>query len=361
MKYWLHIGFLIFLTGCSSGPAKLILQPTDFSELKGWQQGDHTKALSAFQKSCQSLVRRPKNFTMGAHAGTAEDWRNVCLEALRHPRDEKRFFEKNFTPFTAQNRGKADGLFTGYHVPELQGSHKRTSRFKYPVYRMPHNGKAPNQSRKNIEDGSLKDKNLETAYVDNAVDLFFMHIQGSGNIRMQDGSLLRLGYAGQNGHTYRSIGAYLIEQEIMTKEEVTAPSLKEWLHNTPKYATFVMHQNPSYIFFRTLPGPATAGPIGSQGIELTPEHSLAVDNSFIAYGTPIWLQTELPATSHSDQKPLNQLLIAQDSGGAIKGPIRGDIFFGSSKHAERLAGNMNATGKYYILLPNSVAARSRSW
>ena len=204
-------------------------------------------------------------------------------------------------------------------------------------------------SRRQIEAGALKNRAQPIAWIADPVDAFFLHIQGSGRIRLPNQKVLRVGFAGHNGHPYTAIGRVLIKQGAMEREKVSMQSIRAWLSANPRRAPDIMKENARYVFFRRLTGP---GPIGAQGVALTPGRSLAVDPKFISYGTPIWLDTKDPLTAN---KPFQRLLIAQDTGGAIKGLVRGDIFFGYGKTAAQYAGHMNRKGEYYILLPRAAA------
>ena len=189
-------------------------------------------------------------------------------------------------------------------------------------------------------------------YVNDPVKAFFLHIQGSGRVQLEDGRVIRVGYAAQNGQPYFAIGRHLIEQGEISKENMSAQAIKDWLYSHPTQAKTLMEKNPSYIFFRQIDG---EGPIGGQGVALTPERSLAVDKRFIPYGLPIWLETTYPQTPISSPAPFRKLLIAQDTGGAIRGPVRGDVFFGYGNKAEKLAEYMKNTGHYTLLLPRTLA------
>lgn len=347
--------FVFILSSCVA-PQRLTLEESDFSNLKGWHNSHQDKALVAFKRSCEKLKSLPDGYNMGYIGGTAGDWKGVCARAGNVTGvSAKRFFEENFVPFKAGNNGKSKGLFTGYYEPELSGSKHKKGKYTEPVYKTPPDLTKPYLGRRRIGNGEIAGRGLEMLYVDNAVDLFFLHIQGSGRVRLDDGRVIRVGYAEQNGCPYQPIGKELVNMGEMDMEEVTAPKIKEWLYENPDKARDVMNKNTSYVFFRELKEiKPDEGPIGAQGVPLTAGHSLAVDKRFIPYGTPVWLQTHLPV---DEQKPFNNLMIAQDTGGAIKGPVRGDIFFGFGKKAENLAGHMKQEGEYYILLPKKLAEK----
>ena len=354
------------LSFCSCAP-RLALEKTSFDELNGWY-GDHTQALVAFDKSCKKIQSLPENHDMGI-AGTPKDWVRTCYESEVYLNEkslgDKRariFFEDNFVPFKAYKKpfytnlfNKSDGLFTGYYEPALNGSRTKSDKYKYPLYKKPQDLKdgEPYLGRRRIDNGELDGKGLELVYVDDPVKLFFLQIQGSGRVFLEDGSVMRVGYDGKNNCPYKSIGKYLIDEGIMTKEQVTADSIKEWLWNNPDKAQQVMQVNQSYVFFREIKGD---GPIGSQGVALTPEASLAVDKKFIKLGLPVWLETTMPDFGEGEEK-YNRLLIAQDTGGVIKGPVRGDVFFGYGEAAEKKASYMKQKGEYSVLIPRELAKK----
>lgn len=355
----------------------LVLQPLDFAALPGWSADDQGAALATFLISCNTLEKKDPGAAMGGQGsfGTVADWLGACA-AARQTTDSgaRAFFETWFRPWRATASGDPAGLFTGYYEPLLAGSATPDSRFRFPLYRRPADmlvvdlgqfsdefegrtitgrliGGAllPYHDRAAIDDGALTGQGLEIAWTDDPVALFFLHIQGSGRLAMTDGRELRVGYDGQNGHGYYAIGRELVAMGELTKDEVSLQSIRDWLKAHPDRADAVMETNPSYVFFRLLDGP---GPIGGQGVPLTAGRSLAIDHRMIAYGAPIWLDTALP-----DGTPWQRLMIAQDTGGAIRGPVRGDIFFGTGQEAEWRAGHMKGTGGYAVLLPNALSSR----
>lgn len=212
----------------------------------------------------------------------------------------------------------------------------------------------PYYDREAIEEGALSDRDLELVWVDDAVDAFFLQIQGSGRVVLPDDSVLRVGYAATNGHPYFAIGRELIARGVLTRETVSLQSIRKWLHDNPGEADAVMNTNASYVFFQPLkvdPNDPEAGPLGSQGVPLEPGRSLAVDRRFHAMGVPVWLETSDPMNA---DRTFRRLMVAQDTGGAIRGPVRGDIFFGPGEDAALYAGHMNRQGRKYVLLPNSI-------
>lgn len=334
--------FLFFISACSSGfwkiPDKLVLSQVSFSDLPDWHKLDMKGAIDSFIKTCPLLG---KNKNIGNIYVSSDSWEKVCKKASV-TENARLFFEENFKPYLAANHNNTEGLFTGYYHIELKGSRKKHKAYRYPIYKMPKSDY--NYSRYEIESGALLGKGLEIAYVDDSVQLFFLHIQGSGIIHLDDGKPIYIGFAGKNDRPYIAIGKFMAEQGLIDKKNVTAQTIKAWLYKNPDKAQEIMNQNPSYIFFKELKKNAA---VGASGAELVPEVSLAIDKDFLPYGIPLWLATDINGKSY------NRLMITQDTGSAIKGPIRGDIFFGRGKNAEKLAGEMKQKGRYYILLPKN--------
>jgi membrane-bound lytic murein transglycosylase A len=338
----------------------MMLKPTKFSEMNGWDKDEQNQALIAFIKSCQKFNSLPPNNKLHASGvgGTYGDWRAVCDKAdyLKDADNAaaKDFFESNFTPYIASNWWKSEGRFTGYYEMGLEGSRERHGEYQYPLYKRPADlvaGK-PYLSREEIESGALAGKELELAWVNDPVRAFFLQIQGSGRVHMDDGSVLRVGYDGKNGFKYVAIGRTLIDRGYIAKEDMSAQAIKKWLYDNPDKMFEVMNQNPSYVFFREI---GEDGPIGAQGVALTPLRSLAVDKKFVPYGAPVFVDVEINGAA-KEEKSFKKLLIAQDTGGAIRGPVRGDLFFGYGDNAEELAGYQNNLGKYFILLPSKIGS-----
>jgi len=369
----------------ADGPDDAIyLTPVTFEQLPGWQDDAMSAALPAFLRSCQKWQEMDpaKPLGAGGFAGTVADWLPLCNTAWGlTPRDDidmRGFFTRWFVPFLVSGSDGADGLFTGYYEPELYGSLQPQHPFTTPLYRLPDdlvsvplgqfrsdlegqsivgrvqgNQFLPYYSYQEIDQGALAGRGLELLWVDDPIDAFFLMIQGSGIIYLPDGTTMRVGYAGKNGRPYVAIGRVLADMGQIPLEQVSLASIRAWLEANPDRAKSVMYQNPSFVFFREIEG---EGPIGAQGTVLTPGRSMAVDNRFIPYGAPLFVETIWP--SGVDQGlAMRRLFIAQDTGGAIRGAVRGDIYWGSGKVAEQYAGNMKAQGRYYILLPLSVAER----
>ncbi len=294
---------------------------------------------------------------MGKTETTAKDWKPACRAALKEnsQRNARGFFEKHFRPHIVSDNSNISGLFTGYYELDLTGSRISRGNYMYPLYKVPKKEEEA-LGRRRIESGELDKKNLEFLYVDDPVRLFFLQIQGSGRVILDDGATVRVGYAGKNQCPYRALGKYLIDSGDIPKEEMSAAKIREWLYRNPYRARAMMMYNPSYVFFRELEG---EGPIGAQGVPLTPEVSLAVDDDYIPYGAPLWLETTLPAEKGKKPRPFHRLMIAQDTGGAIRGPVRGDVFFGYGRRAEFLADHMKQQGSYYLFLPKTAHDRDK--
>ena len=303
----------------------------DFKDLDGWNFDNHEKALEAFLVTCPDL-RDP-------------DWRALCALAQNKP-DAKAFFELFFRPMLIENGTKA--LFTGYFEPELDGSLRPSARYRYPVYREPEVAKVSNPwlTRKEIETGDfMRGKGYEIAWVDDPVELFFLQIQGSGRIRLPDGRVIRVGYGGSNGHEYRSVGVELVRRGVYKPHQVSAEVIKNWVKRNPVAGQELLHHNPSYVFFRRVDRvPAEAGPLGAMNRSVTAKRTIAVDPAFVPLGAPVWIEKD-------GEDPINRLMIAQDTGSAIKGPQRADIFFGTGDLAGRAAGRLRDPGRMVVLLP----------
>ncbi len=348
---------LLFLTSCSSSGQKktgfIKLNKASFSQLQNWNNDKHKVALDTFTKSCLSSKKivAASVFSKAPKHILKASWNKTCKLAKK-TKNPKLFFEDNFVPFLVTDQKGEKGLFTGYYEVELEGSVVKTNKYKHAIYR---HSKAVNTKlpRTHIEKGALHGKNLEIAYVEDKAGLFFMHIQGSGKIRISKGSYIKLGYAGQNGYPYFAIGNHLTKNNLIDRNKASAESIIKWLNDNPHKAAKVMNLNESYVFFTER---HEHHPVGAMGAEVTPMRTLAVDKSFIPLGSLLWLETSYPREKKKAAlKPFHRLMVAQDVGGAIKGPIRGDIFFGSNKRAEKYAWYMANMGRYFILVPKDIA------
>lgn len=303
----------------------------DFKDLKGWAEDDHAAALEVFKETCPDLKD--------------DAWLSLCAVA-QSGTDARAFFEVFFRPVLIG--GEAPALFTGYYEPELKGSRQRTERFRYPLYRKPPELAAGAQwfSRADIEQqGLLNGRGLEIVWVDDPVDVFFLQIQGSGRVKLAEGGFIRVGYGGSNGHEYRSIGAELVRRGVYKRHQVSAQVIKNWVRRNPTEGSALLHHNPAYVFFREIGHvPADKGPLGAMNRSVTAMRTLAVDPEYTPLGAPVWIEKKGKA-------PLRRLMIAQDTGSAIKGAQRADIFYGSGAEAGRSAGRIRDRGRMVVLLP----------
>lgn len=302
-----------------------------FDQLEGWERDNHAAALDAFLVTCGDM-KDP-------------DWRALCQYARTGP-EARQFFELFFRPVLIEE-GK-DALFTGYFEPELDGSRVRTSKYRYPVYRMPPEALESNPwltRREILSTGVMDGRGLEIAWVDDPVELFFLQIQGSGRIRLAGGDRLRVGYRGSNGHPYRSIGVELVRRGVYDAHQVSADVIKNWVRRNPAEGRELLFHNPSYVFFREVSEvPSERGPLGAMNRSVTPMRSIAVDPFYVKLGAPVWVEKQ-------GVDPLRRLMIAQDTGSAIKGAQRADIFVGTGDEAGRKAGRMRDPGRMLVLMP----------
>ena len=383
MKRLAAVALTLLLAACGGppekpAPDKLDLAPATWRDLPGWAADDLSAALPALLKSCGIILKGADDQALGL-AGTVADWRGPCADAAAAPAGDpaaaRALIERDFVPFRASNHGQAEGLFTGYYEAELHGSLTRTDRFTVPLYRRPADlvsvdlgqfrpqlkgeriaGRVagtklvPYATRTEIEAGALANRGLELAWVDDATDAFFLGIQGSGRVILPDGQVLRVGYDGENGQPYVAIGRVLAA-EGTPADQITMPYLRQWIADHGAEGTALMDKNPSYIFFRELKGD---GPIGAEGVALVPGRSAAVDRGFVPLGLPLWIDTSDPVEASGR---LQRLFVAQDVGGAIRGPVRADLFFGYGADAANHAGLMKGRGSAWLLLPAGAAAR----
>lgn len=361
-------------------PDHVVYKKTKFKHIDLWAVDNHKKALHVFLRSCKKWRSLPKDSEMGV-GGTIQDWLDICDTAKkiksRSSDVYRTFFEKFFTPYQLISNGKDSGLFTGYYEILLNGSKTKGGIYQHPLYQRPDNlvqlnirdffpelddktiyglveGNriVPIPNRKDIEQGALNSLK-PLLYLSDPVDGFFLHIQGSGKVMMDKGGMLNVGYAGKNGKPYTAVGKVLYEDGRLDRSQLNAIAIRKWLKENPELAKDYMHQNESFIFFRKLPDDID-GPIGSQGVPLTPRRSLAVDRRYVSLGVPVWVDVDLSDQTLAETR-FTGLMIAQDTGSAIKGGIRGDIFFGFGKYAELMASNFKQSGNMYILLPKNVS------
>lgn len=377
--------------GGPQAEARFSLKPASYAQLDGWSSASMPTAFEAFRISCGVISRRSPVDAMGGHAayGVVADWKEACDAALRTSgvTDEtaRAFFVRWFDPVQVLNGEEETGLFTGYYEPELQGSRQRTTEFNVPLYRRPTdlveadlgqfrptlkgervagrvvNGRlVPYAPRKEIVAVGLGSASAPLVFVNDAAAAFFLQIQGSGRIKLTSGETIRAAYDGQNGHPYTAIGRVLVDRGEVPKAELSMQRIRAWMQSNPGEAEALMNENASYVFFKELPvGDPTKGADGAQGVPLTASASLAVDLKFHALGAPLWVEARAPGTDPAAQDVvLRRLFVAQDTGGAIRGPVRGDVYWGVGPDAESVAGRMAHKGRMYILLPKPLAAKA---
>lgn len=356
--------------------AHLVLTRTSFDNLPGWGGDDFIGFETTFRRSCNKIKNKPAGASFGVlkQAGTYGAWQTICAKFKETKQwnapNLQAFFQTYFHPYEVSDDGNTTGLFTGYYEASLKGSRVKFPPYTIPLHTRPDdlimvqlgdfreelkgmriagrvvNGRLkPYENREKIVSGAWPHNDQVLLYVDNAVDAFFVQIQGSGLVQMNNGETLRIGYAGQNGHPYYAIGRYLIANGAIAKKNISMQSIRAWLEAHPTRAKDVMNTNKSYVFFREIKG---NGPIGAQGVALTAKRSLAVDRTQISYGIPIWLDIEHPVTN---LRPLRRMMVSQDTGGAIRGAVRADFFWGNGTYAQDMAGRMKSSGRYWVMLP----------
>ncbi len=378
----------LVLTGCERKssvevPARLALISVAFDEVPGWGADRLSEALPALARSCGRFEGQPGTRPVGPEGlgGRVADWRPVCAALSNVPAGDddavRAALEDLFAPFKTAGNGRDTGLLTGYYEAELNGALFPGAAYGAPIYGKPpdlvtvdlgrfradlkgrrlvgrvEDGRlVPYHTRRQIDDGALGD-GRELMWAVDPVDVFFLHVQGSGRVRLPDGSERRIGFAASNGRAFTAIGRTLIEEGKVPRGKASMQGIRAWLRAHPQEAEDMMRRNARYIFFRWIDG---EGPIGAQGVALTPGRSLAVDPAFVPLGVPLFVDTTWPAS----EKPLRRLLVTQDTGGAIKGPLRADFYWGSGEPALAQAGRMKQEASFYILLPKAVAARRQA-
>ncbi|WP_172622732.1 murein transglycosylase A [Aquicella siphonis] len=370
--------------GSAASGSGMTLSKTTFARLPGWERDNQAEALLAFRQSCAEIVNRnPESYkaALQEHVST-QTWQAVCKAAAAlHQADNRtarEFFESWFVPFHVRDREDSTGLFTGYYMPVIHARLQADKRYTVPVHALPDDwvkidlgafypdmaGKTlvgqvkdhllyPYPERRAIIKGALAGKARVLAWADNPVDVYFAQVQGSSLVELPDRQRFIIGYAGDNGHRYTSIGKILIAKREISREAVSMQSIRAWIMRHPDQAENLMNQNASYVFFKKLD---YSQPLGTEKIPLTPRRSLAVDQRYLPLGAPVWLSTSVPAYDGKHaSKPFQRLLVTQDTGGAIKGIVRGDVYWGSGDQAAYIAGHMNSPGQYWILLPRTQA------
>ena len=317
-----------------SGPAPasdLSYQVLSFDQLNGWGEDDHNAALQVFLETCGDM--------------NDPEWSALCALATTQ-KNARTFFELFFLPILIEDGEPM--LFTGYFEPELNGSRTRSDKYRYPLYRKPPEVRRGQSwfTRAEIEEnGVLDGRGLEIAWIDDPVEVFFLQIQGSGRVRFEDGSGLRVGYGGKNGHNYRSVGQEMVRRGIYKAHQVSAQVIRNWVRRNPVDGAELLRHNPSYVFFREVSEvPADKGPLGAMNRSITTMRSIAVDPRITPLGAPVWIEK-------GGRNPIRRLMIAQDTGSAIKGAQRADIFFGTGDEAGRAAGKVRDPGRMVVLMP----------
>jgi membrane-bound lytic murein transglycosylase A len=367
------------------GPIRIAnsrVEPIGWSTVDGWDKDDHAAAFATFVASCRPIaaVAHPAGEARPMYAGLYA----VCRRALRAgPLDAKaakKFFEDNFRPVRIARLGDSAGFLTGYYEPVVEGSRFPTREFHVPIYRRPpdllppagtpagsgfpntgqslrrdRDGKlVPYYDRAEIEDGALDGKHLEICWIRDPTEALFIQIQGSARIRLEDGLVVRINYDSHNGHPYTAVGRILIDRKLIPREEMSMDRIRQWLHDNPDGANELRRQNRAFVFFRIVGLGDDEGPLGAQGLPLTAGRSIAVDKLLHVYGTPFFIDAGLPIDSARTQNPFRRLMIAQDTGSAIVGPARADLYWGSGKLAGQVAGRIRHPGRFTMLIPREI-------
>src|SRR4051794_27448430 len=364
--------------------------PVAWADIAGWSEDDHLSAYKAFRISCRPIAAQSGAPSDAKALGAS--LRDPCRIArgleLSDGARARAFFEEQFLPLRISRLGEAEGFVTGYYEPVIDGSRTQTEVYTVPVYRRPSNlfVRGTNQSstglpnkgqvfrkigrrklvpyydRAEIEDGKIAGRGLEICWLKNQADLLFMQIQGSARVRLEDGSTIRVNYDAHNGYPYTAVGRILIERGIIAKEQMSMQRIREWMEQNPDGANELRRQNRSYVFFREVQLSDKEEAVGAQGVPLTPGRSIAVDKSLHVYGTPFFIEGELPIESEQSKIPFRRLMVAQDTGSAIVGPARADIYFGAGPEAGKVAGRLRHNMRFVMLIPKSLdpVARGRA-
>lgn len=355
------------------------LEPLAWSDLEGWRDDNHTDAFATFAASCRAVIGRARASTDARPILAA--LADTCRKALNGPsRDARAFFEENFRPLRITKLGDRAGFLTGYYEPTVEGSRFPTREFRVPIYRrpsdlltasgdrspqkFPNSGGAtrrgsdgslvPYYTRAEIEDGALDGQHLEICWIGDPIDLLFIQIQGSARVRLEDGTTVRINYDGYNGQPYTAVGRLLIERGEVPREQMSMERIRAWMNAHPDEAKALRDENKSYVFFRIIGLSGNDEARGAQGLPLTPGRSIAVDNALHVYGTPFFIQAALPLSQSGGNTAFHRLMIAQDTGSAIIGPARADIFFGAGDEAGKIAGRLRHPAEFTLLVPRSL-------
>jgi membrane-bound lytic murein transglycosylase A len=356
--------------------------PLAWGNIPGWSEDDHLHAYKAFRLSCNAISAQRAPQTTSKALGTS--LRGPCHAAkgaaIWDAARAKLFFERHFLPLRISRLGEDDGFVTGYYEPVIDGSRTRTDVYSVPIYRRPSNlfvrgfrydsAELPNKGqvfrkigrrklvpyydRAEIEDGAIAGRGLEICFVKNQTDLLFAQIQGSARVRLEDGATVRINYAAHNGHPYTPVGRILIDRGIIPREQMSMQKIREWMEQNPEGSTELRRQNRSFVFFREVQLSDKDEAVGAQGVPLTPGRSIAVDKALHVYGTPFFIEGELPIETEQSKTPFRRLMIAQDTGSAIVGPARADLYFGAGADAGKVSGRLRHNMRFVMLVPRTL-------
>ena len=356
--------------------------PVAWADIAGWNDDDHLQAFKAFRASCNPIAAQRTAPADPKALGTS--LRSPCRVAkdadISDNAKARAFFEDYFQPLRISRIGEGDGFVTGYYEPIIDGSRTRTDVYTVPVYRRPSNlfvrgykqdsASLPNKGqvfrkvgrrklvpyydRGEIEDGAVAGRGLEICWLKSQTDLLFTQIQGSARVRLENGSTIRINYDAHNGYPYTPVGRILIDRNIVPKDQMSMQRIRQWMDENPDGAQELRRQNRSYVFFREVQLSDKDEAVGAQGVPLTPGRSIAVDKSLHVYGTPFFIEGELPIDSEQSKTPFRRLMVAQDTGSAIVGPARADIYFGAGAEAGRISGRLRNNVRFVILVPKSL-------
>jgi membrane-bound lytic murein transglycosylase A len=362
--------------------------PVAWADIAGWNDDDHLAAFKTFRTSCKAIAGQTGPAGDKALSGSLrEPCREARAAAITDSAKAKAFFETHFEPLQISRLGEDAGFVTGYYEPVIDGSRTKTDVYTVPVYRRPSNlfvrgynqesASLPNKGevfrkigrrklvpyydRAQIEDGAIAGRGLEICWLKNQTDLLFSQIQGSARVRLEDGSTIRINYDSHNGYPYTAVGRILIDRGIIPKEQMSMQKIREWMEQNPDGANDVRRQNRAYVFFHEVQLSDKDEAVGAQGVPLTPGRSIAVDKSLHVYGTPFFIEGQLPIESEQSKTPFRRLMIAQDTGSAITGPARADLYFGAGADAGRVSGRLRHSMHFVMLVPKSLdpVARGR--
>jgi membrane-bound lytic murein transglycosylase A len=356
------------------------LQPSDWSQLAGWAGDDHAAAYATFRASCRAILpQKPKPAARRFIEAMKAVCRRMPASASASAAEARAFFEANFIPVRIAKVAEEQGFLTGYYEPIVTGSRMPTPEFTVPMHRRPgdlimagkrkkagafsNKGKVYRRvgkksvlyyDRAEIEDGALDGRQLEICWLKDPIDAFFIHIQGSARVQLEDGTMLRINYDAHNGHRYLPVGRVLIDRGEVAKEDMSMDRIRQWMLASPDGGRELRRMNKSYVFFRVTGLADHEEAVGAQGVQLTPGRSIAIDRHLHAYGTLFWIEAELPIASETPDTKFRRLMVGQDTGSAIIGPARADIYFGAGDEAGRVSGRIKQPGRFTMLVPRQI-------